>query len=178
MSKFKVTKDVEISSKMSLVDLNGSKSNFETKFTIKPHATDKYNYLVSVLSQDELDRGDYNFEQCEEDGTYSRKITRQDKEHQNYYIALKKHPTDKTDKTIKCNIDMELQELPTLEIDRIPMQSLGKEEEAEPQRLLPLRRQEAEKEVVMLAVKEDFSIRYIYFIVAIVCFIIIYSVLN
>uniref|UniRef100_A0A6C0KF28 Uncharacterized protein n=1 Tax=viral metagenome TaxID=1070528 RepID=A0A6C0KF28_9ZZZZ len=99
---FEVNKSMELSSMMQLVDLNGTMVNFQSDFTI---ASDDTNILVAIVNQNQLDSGDFQFEQV--NGSYSRRITYQENEHQNHYIALKCGPTQ----TAKCQVTIRLREL-------------------------------------------------------------------
>ena len=118
---FKIEEDVEAKGKkISLLDLNGTKSNFETKFHItgQPGAR----YVVAIVSQDDLDNGNFNFEMSEPDGSFSRKIIRQDPEHQNYFIAIKRHPDADggPEGVIKLHVIKQLRELPANESYALP----------------------------------------------------------
>jgi hypothetical protein len=99
---FEVNKSMELSSMMQLVDLNGTMVNFQSDFTI---ASDDNNILVAIVNQNQLDSGDFQFEQV--NGSYSRRITYQENKHQNHYIALKCGPTQ----TAKCQVTIRLREL-------------------------------------------------------------------
>lgn len=119
---YKVKEDIQIQgNKMSLVDLNGSQRNFETKFQVSTDSNSRY--VVAIVSQDELDNGDFQFESCETDGTFSRKIIRQDDNHINYFIAIKRHPEDTELPPITCHIVKQLRELPANE-DSYPLPPL------------------------------------------------------
>lgn len=119
--------NIEVSSQLAIIDLNGTQKNFETKFQITSQPPPPVGvavgerYVVAVVSQEELDNQDYTFEPCDPDGSYTRKIIRQDDTHQNYFIAIKKHPTaDKNGPPIKCNIVKEMSELPENKVYALP----------------------------------------------------------
>ena len=121
MEIIKIEEDVNVmGKKISLIDLNGSQSNFETKFQITSQPGARY--VVSVISQDELDSGDFQFEACDTDGSFSRKIIRQDQHHQNFYIGIKRHPDADggPDGVIKCHVIKRMRKLPPNESYALP----------------------------------------------------------
>ena len=98
---FEVNKEMELTSMMQLVDLNGSMVNFQSDFTI----TSTGDILVAIVNQHQLDNGEINFERV--NGSYSRRIVYQDNVHQNHFLALKSAPST----TEKCRIIIRLREV-------------------------------------------------------------------
>ncbi len=107
---YEVKKEISVSNIMQLIDLNGSKTNFQSKFILETDEPTK-KVSVCVVNQDELDNGKINFEDTER-GRYSRVVTFQSDKHVNHYIALKKHPEDKEDKNVDCVLVIHMKELP------------------------------------------------------------------
>jgi hypothetical protein len=101
---FEVNKDMELTSMMQLVDLNGTMVNFQSDFTI----TTSDEILVAIVNQHQLDNGELHFEQAGK--SYSRRVTYQENEHQNHYLAIKSLPSQ----TAKCHVTIRLRELPPL----------------------------------------------------------------
>ena len=109
---FEVKKELSISSIMQLIDLNGSKKNFQSEFILETTDPSK-KVSVCVVNQDELDNGKINFEETER-GKYSRRVTYQNDKHINHYIGIKKHPSDNDDKNIDCVLIIHMKELPPI----------------------------------------------------------------
>lgn len=109
---FQLKKELSINNIMQLIDLNGSKKNFESKFILETTDPSK-KVSVCVVNQDELDNGRINFEETER-GKYSRRVTYQNNKHMNHYIAIKKHPDDKDEKNVDCVLIIHMKELPSL----------------------------------------------------------------
>lgn len=109
---FELKKELSISNIMQLIDLNGSKKNFESKFILETTDPSK-KVSVCVVNQDELDNGKINFEETER-GKYSRRVTYQNDKHMNHYIAIKKHQDDKDEKSVDCVLIIHMKELPAL----------------------------------------------------------------
>ena len=101
---FEVNKDMELTSMMQLVDLNGTMVNFQSDFTI----TTPDDVLVAIVNQQQLDNGELQFDKAGK--SYSRRVTYQENEHQNHYIAIKSLPSQ----TAKCHVTIRLRELPPL----------------------------------------------------------------
>lgn len=107
---YEVKKDLSVSNIMQLIDLNGTKKNFQSEFVFQINDPSK-KVSICVLNQDELDNGSINFEETER-GKYSRRITYQNDKHINHYIAVKKHPQDRDEKNVECNLVIHMRELP------------------------------------------------------------------
>jgi hypothetical protein len=107
---FEVNKEIEVTPMMQLVDLNGTKVNFQSEFTVSTDPSKKIG--IAIVSQEQLDNGDIRFEPIEEGGTYSRRITYQKNAHQNHFIALKK--LDKDETPVTARVIVRLKELPFL----------------------------------------------------------------
>jgi len=105
---FEVNKEIEVTPMMQLVDLNGTKVNFQSEFTVSTDPSKKIG--IAIVSQEQLDNGDIRFEPLEEGGTYSRRITYQKNAHQNHFIALKK--LDKDETPVATRVIVRLKELP------------------------------------------------------------------
>ena len=112
---FELKKELSVSNIMQLIDLNGSKKNFESKFILETTDTSK-KVSVCVVNQYELDNGKINFEETER-GKYSRRVTYQNDEHMNHYIAVKKHTDDRDEKNVDCVLIIHMKELPPLPKD-------------------------------------------------------------
>jgi hypothetical protein len=97
---FEVNKDMDLTSIMQLVDLNGTMVNFQSDFTI----TSPGEISVAIVNQHQLDNGEIQFEKVS--GSYSRRITYQENVHQNHFLALKSNPPT------TCHITIRLKELP------------------------------------------------------------------
>jgi hypothetical protein len=105
---FEVNKDISVTPMMQLVDLNGTKVNFQSEFTISSKDPSK-KVMVAIVNQDQLDNGEIRFEPTEDGGKYSRRITFQQNRHLNHFIALKK--IDKEETPVECTITVRLREL-------------------------------------------------------------------
>ena len=149
---FEVNKEIEITPMMQLVDLNGTKVNFQSEFTV---SSDSNKIGIAIVSQEQLDNGEIRFEPMEEGGTYSRRITYQKNAHQNHFIALKK--LDKDETPVAARVIVRLKELPLI-----------KEEEArpEPRNVIPRdrafeeqpkMRNDIQKKLSSLAKREDYA---------------------
>jgi hypothetical protein len=109
---YEVKKELSISKIMQLIDLNGSKKNFQSEFILEIVDPNK-KVNICVLNQDELDNGKINFEETER-GKYSRRVTYQNNKHINHYIAIKKHMDDNDDKNVDCVLVIHMKELPPI----------------------------------------------------------------
>lgn len=107
---YEVKKELSVSNIMQLIDLNGTKKNFQSQFILETTDPSK-KISVCVVNQDELDNGKINFEETER-GKYSRRVTYQNDKHVNHYIALKKHPEDKDESNVDCLLIIHMKELP------------------------------------------------------------------
>jgi len=103
---FEVNKDMDLTSIMQLVDLNGTMVNFQTDFTI----TSPGEISVAIVNQHQLDNGEIHFEKVS--GSYSRRITYQENVHQNHFLGLKSNPPT------TCHITIRLKELPLNSVRR------------------------------------------------------------
>lgn len=154
---FEVNKEIEVTPMMQLVDLNGTKVNFQSEFTV---SSDSNKIGIAIVSQEQLDNGEIRFEPMEEGGTYSRRITYQKNSHQNHFIALKK--LDKDETPVAARVIVRLKELPLI-----------KDEEPQPQRNVqnvqnsiprdrvfddqPAMRNDIQKKLSSLAKREDYA---------------------
>ncbi len=107
---YEVSKELSVSNIMQLIDLNGTKVNFQSEFIFQTVDPSK-KISICVVNQDDLDNGNINFEETER-GKYSRRITYQNDRHINHYIAVKKHPDDNDDKNVDCLLVIHMKELP------------------------------------------------------------------
>jgi hypothetical protein len=103
---FEVNKDMDLTSIMQLVDLNGTMVNFQSDFTI----TSPGEISVAIVNQHQLDNGEIQFEKVS--GSYSRRITYQENVHQNHFLGLKSNPPT------TCHITIRLKELPQTVVRR------------------------------------------------------------
>ena len=118
LTVFELKKIVEVNKTMNLLDLNGSRINFQSEFIITAKDSSK-NYSATVVNQEELDQGTFNFENSI-DGKFARKVIFQDNKHQNHFVAIKKLSNDKSTDPIICDIIVRLQELPSIEQSLLP----------------------------------------------------------
>jgi len=114
---FEIKKEISVNSIMQLIDLNGSKKNFRSKFILETTDPSK-KVSVCVVNQDELDNGKINFEETER-GKYARLVTYQNDKHTNHYIAVKKHSDDKDEKSVDCVLIIHMNELPAIKKDNL-----------------------------------------------------------
>ena len=105
---FEVNKEISVTGMMQLIDLNGTKVNFQSEFTISTKDPSK-KILIAIVNQDQLDNGDIQFEPSEDGGKFSRRITYQQNRHLNHFIALKK--IDKEETPVECNVIVRLRDL-------------------------------------------------------------------
>ena len=113
LTVFEIKKIIEVNKTMNLLDLNGSKINFQSEFIITAKDSSK-NYSATVVNQEELDQGTFNFENSVE-GKFTRKVIFQDNKHQNHFVAIKKLSNDRSTDPIICDVVITLQELPSIE---------------------------------------------------------------
>ena len=106
---YEVTKEVEAVDTMQLVDLNGSKINFQSDCLVATKDPSK-NVMVAIVNQDELDNGEFKFEPTEE-GKYARRVTFDENIKKNHFLCIKKHPSD-PDETTSCNVIVRMKEIP------------------------------------------------------------------
>jgi hypothetical protein len=107
---YEVEKDIKVNSVMQLIDLNGSKTNFQSDCLITNVDPSK-KVLVAIVNQDELDIGNINFEPIEDNGKYARRITFQENVKKNHFICIKKHNSEEQDE-IDCHIIIRMKEIP------------------------------------------------------------------
>jgi len=110
---FEINKTVEITKTMTLLDLNGTKVNFQSEFLISSKDP-SIKYLIAVVNQDELDEGNINFEESI-DGQMSKKIIYQENVHKNHFLSIKKHKNDISEEPITLHVVIRLSELPKIE---------------------------------------------------------------
>lgn len=149
---FEVNKEIEVTPMMQLVDLNGTKVNFQSEFTV---SSDSNKIGIAIVSQEQLDNGDIRFEPMEEGGTYSRRITYQKNAHQNHFIALKK--LDKDETPVAARIIVRLKELPLVreeEPQRNVQNNIPRDKVFEEQ---PAMRNDIQKKLSSLAKREDYA---------------------
>lgn len=115
---YEVNKELSVSKIMQLIDINGTKKNFQSQFILETKDPSK-KISICVVNQDELDNGKINFEETER-GKYSRRVTFQNDKHVNHYIAVKKHPEDKDDANVDCLLVIHMKELPPPVQEKIP----------------------------------------------------------
>ena len=111
---YEIKKQVEVTNLMQLIDLNGTKKNFQSDFVVSVNEPNK-NVNICVINQNQLDNGEFDFEQSE-NGKYSRRVIYKKNQHLNHYIALKKLTND-TD-NVTCSLVVQLQELESEEDPR------------------------------------------------------------
>jgi hypothetical protein len=104
---YEVNKEIDVSSMMQLIDINGSMKNFQTEFTVKVNDPSK-TVFVAIVNQEQLDNGEIHFDPTES-GLYSKRVTYQG-EHLNHFIALKKQAGG-DEEDIKCSVMIRLKEL-------------------------------------------------------------------
>ena len=123
LTVFEIKKIIEVNKTMNLLDLNGSKINFQSEFIITAKDSSK-NYSATVVNQEELDQGTFNFENSVE-GKFTRKVIFQDNKHQNHFVAIKKLSNDRSTDPIICDVVITLQELPSIEQSSLPQDELS-----------------------------------------------------
>ena len=149
---FEVNKEIEITPMMQLVDLNGTKVNFQSEFTV---SSDSNKIGIAIVSQEQLDNGEIRFEPMEEGGTYSRRITYQKNAHQNHFIALKK--LDKDETPVAARVIVRLKELPFLREEEPrpePQRNIPRDKAFEEQ---PSMRNDIQKKLSSLSKREDYA---------------------
>jgi hypothetical protein len=105
---YEVKKDLTLSSNMQLVDLNGTRPNFQSDVVCRA-ANPAHKFRACIVSQEQLDCGDVKFENSE-NGKYARRVTFQEDRHVNHYLAVRSEGGD-TD--IQCHVVVRLRELPS-----------------------------------------------------------------
>lgn len=106
---YEVNKQIEVTPMMQLIDLNGTRVNFQSDFTVSVSDPTKQ-ILVAIVNQNQLDEGGkLTFEPTDHTGKYSRRVTYLEKTHLNHYIAVKK--MDKDEIPIECSVIVKLKEI-------------------------------------------------------------------
>lgn len=119
---YEVRKTIVCTNHMQLIDLNGTRKNFQSDFivqTTKPNQT----FKACVITQDQLDNGDIQFETCT--GKFARRVTYQQNKHLNHYIAIRNSPED--DSEPECSVVARLTELPAPQPEPVPEPEVIKE---------------------------------------------------
>lgn len=98
---YEVKKTVTLTPNMQLIDLNGSRKNFQSDVVARSSKP----FRACVLNQDQLDAGEFSFEQTE-NGKYARRVTFQDDRLLNHYLAVK------GDEGVECSVVVRLREMP------------------------------------------------------------------
>jgi hypothetical protein len=106
---YEVKKRISATNLMQLIDINGTKKNFQSDFVITLEEPIK-KISVCVINQNQLDNGDFDFEETE-NGRYNRRVIYKKNQQLNHYIAIKKHHSDKSPDNINCDVIIHLQEL-------------------------------------------------------------------
>lgn len=106
---YEVKKRISATNLMQLVDINGTKKNFQSDFVVTIDEPIR-KVSICVINQNQLDNGELNFEETE-NGKYSRRVIYKKNEQLNHYIAIKKHHSDKSSENISCDLIIHLQEL-------------------------------------------------------------------
>ncbi len=107
---YEVDKEIKVNSVMQLIDINGSKVNFQSDCLVNSSVpTSKI--LVAIVNQDELDNGNIKFELIEETGKYARRVSFQENVKKNHFICIKKHPSEPLEE-IDCTVLIRMKELP------------------------------------------------------------------
>jgi hypothetical protein len=112
-------KTIEVNKTLNLLDINGSKKNFQSEFIVMAKDPTR-KYLIAIVNQEDLDVGNLKFEASEENGRYARKVIYQENKLQNHYLAIKKTPDDTSPTPVICDVIIQLQELPAIELSRLP----------------------------------------------------------
>ena len=154
---------IEIENSIKLIDINGKKINFKSECLLKPNNPNDQFY-VSILNQNELDTGNYNFEVFT-GNVFKRLVTyeSEDNEHLNHYIAVKKIDS-KTDKPIKCDVIIRLTELkqPGEKVEKVELSPS----------LSPSDKEELTNQVYELSLSDDYQDNSFYKNMGIFCIIV------
>jgi hypothetical protein len=126
---YEVKKEVEAVDTMQLVDLNGSKINFQSDCLVSTDDPSK-TLLLSIVNQDELDNGEFSFEPSEE-GKYARRVTFDENVKKNHFLCIKKHPSD-PDEKINCTVIIRMKEIPPRK-KALPVKKISHEQRQERQ---------------------------------------------
>jgi hypothetical protein len=104
-----VRKQVELNNTMTLLDLNGTIKSFKSEFIISSKNPTR-KYLIAIVTQDQLDKGDIQYVLSEQDGKFSRKVSYHLPEHLNHFLAIKKEADDKNEEPLICDVYIRLTE--------------------------------------------------------------------
>lgn len=118
LKEYEVKKTIRAGRHMQLVDLNGTRKNFQSEFVVQSTAPGK-SFKACVITQDQLDNGQMNFENSE-NGKYARRVKYQEDEHLNHFIAIRN--ADNSDTEIECSVVVRLKELPPNPTPKPPVQ--------------------------------------------------------
>lgn len=103
---YEVKKAVTLTPNMQLIDLNGSRQNFQSDVvarTTKPNQS----FRACIVNQEQLDNGEISFE-TSDNGKYARRVTFQDDRMVNHYLAIK------GEEGTECSVVVRLREMPPL----------------------------------------------------------------
>lgn len=103
---YEVKKTLKLSNHLQLIDLNGTRKNFQSDFIVQSGQPGK-EFKVCVITQPQLDSGEIPFE-LSENGKYARRVTYRENEHVNHYIAVK---AAKPDEEIEVHSVVRLKEM-------------------------------------------------------------------
>ena len=118
MSAEILTKVVEVSKSMNLIDLNGSKKNFKSEIHVKAkRPIDRY--MIAIVSQNDLDNEDekkINYVGCDDNGEFHHTFTYKQNVYLNHYLVLKKKIEDNSFSPIICDVELKLTEIEMTEL--------------------------------------------------------------
>ena len=100
-----ISKDYDINSLNTLVDLNQDYTTFSANFKISPHDKEQ-EYQVAVVDQTHIDNQEIEFKTVK--GDISANVVWDKNEYKNHYVALK----SKND--MKINVEIEIEEIPAV----------------------------------------------------------------
>lgn len=103
---YEVKKAVTLTPNMQLIDLNGSRQNFQSDVVARA-AKPTQSFRACVVNQEQLDNGEISFE-TSDNGKYARRVTFQDDRMVNHYLAIK------GEEGTECSIVVRLREMPPL----------------------------------------------------------------
>lgn len=132
-----VRKQVELNNTMTLLDLNGTVKSFKSEFVISSKDP-KRKYLIAIITQDQLDKGDIDYVLSETDGKFARKVSYHLPEHLNHFIAIKKDLDDINESPHICDVYIRLTEEPHVEKEELKMSPI-KRKDLEESTFLPLK---------------------------------------
>lgn len=103
---YEIKKTITCTNLMQLIDLNGTRKNFQSEFVVQS-AKPNQPFNACVITQDQLDNGELQFETCS-NGKFARRVSYQNNKHLNHYIAIKSSDSSE----IECSVVVRLTELP------------------------------------------------------------------